>query len=69
MFKDDLNAVINKNSFPRPDIFKYIISKGVEEEHMFNVFNMGIGFVICVDSSYEQKVIEKLIEQGEKLIK
>ncbi|AVP55306.1 phosphoribosylformylglycinamidine cyclo-ligase [Clostridium tetani] len=69
MFKDDLNAVISKNSFPRPDIFEYIISKGIEEEHMFNVFNMGIGFVICVDPCYEKKIIEKLIEQGEKAYK
>ncbi|RXI44101.1 phosphoribosylformylglycinamidine cyclo-ligase [Clostridium tetani] len=69
MFKDDLNVVISKNSFPRPDIFEYIISKGIEENHMFNVFNMGIGFVLCVDPCYEKKIIEKLIEQGEKAYK
>ncbi|RXM74633.1 phosphoribosylformylglycinamidine cyclo-ligase [Clostridium tetani] len=69
MFKDDLTVVISKNSFPRPDIFEYIISKGIEENHMFNVFNMGIGFVLCVDPCYEKKIIEKLIEQGEKAYK
>lgn len=69
MFKGDLNAIINKNSFPRPDIFKYIISKGVDEDHMFNVFNMGIGFILCVDPSYEKKIIEKLVEQGERAYK
>lgn len=69
MFKDDLNVVISKNSFPRPDIFEYIISKGIEENHMFNVFNMGIGFVLCVDPCYEKKIMEKLIEQGEKAYK
>lgn len=69
MFKDDLNVVISKNSFPRPDIFEYIISKGIEENHMFNVFNMGIGFVLCVDPCYEKKIIERLIEQGEKAYK
>ncbi|RXM58524.1 phosphoribosylformylglycinamidine cyclo-ligase [Clostridium tetani] len=69
MFKDDLNAVISKSSFPKPDIFEYIMLKGIEENHMFNVFNMGIGFVLCVDPCYEKKIIEKLIEQGEKAYK
>ena len=46
--KDDFTAVIDKNSFKIPEIFKHIMSLGVEEEHMFNTYNMGIGFVLCV---------------------
>ena len=66
MFKGDLTAVVNKKSFPVPDIFKYIISLGVEEEQMFNTFNMGIGFVICAAKEDEYKIIKTLSDLGEK---
>lgn len=66
MFKGDLTAVVNKKSFPVPDIFKYIISLGVEEEQMFNTFNMGIGFVICAAKEDEYKIIKTLNDLGEK---
>ena len=36
MFKGDFRAVINKESFETPAIFKYIIEKGVDEYHMYN---------------------------------
>jgi phosphoribosylformylglycinamidine cyclo-ligase len=66
MFKGDLTAVVNKKSFPVPDIFKYLISLGVEEEQMFNTFNMGIGFVICASKEDEYKIIKTLSDLGEK---
>lgn len=60
MFKDEYGAVINKKSFNILDIFKYIMSFGVSENDMFNTFNMGIGFVLCVDRSDSFKVIKAL---------
>ncbi|WP_097026403.1 phosphoribosylformylglycinamidine cyclo-ligase [Clostridium peptidivorans] len=66
MFKDDLTAVIDKNSFDMPDIFKYIMSLGVKEEHMFNTFNMGIGFVICVKEEDKDNVLNALKELNQK---
>ena len=48
MFKGDFTAVIEKNSYEIPQIFKQLMSLGVKEEDMYNTFNMGIGFVLCV---------------------
>ncbi|GAA0747050.1 phosphoribosylformylglycinamidine cyclo-ligase [Clostridium oceanicum] len=69
MLKNDFTAVINKNSYPIPDIFKHIMDLGVEEDHMYNTFNMGIGFVLCVDKEIADSVVKDLIEQGEKAYK
>ena len=66
MFKGDFRAVINKESFETPAIFKYIIEKGVDEYHMYNTFNMGIGMVLAVDSSIKDQVIKELEDMGEK---
>lgn len=66
MFKDDFKAVIKKDSFPTPAIFKHIINKGVDEYHMYNTFNMGIGMVLAVDPAIKNDVIKELISLGEK---
>jgi phosphoribosylformylglycinamidine cyclo-ligase len=42
------------------------MSLGVEEGQMFNTFNMGIGFVLCVDKDDEYKVLKTLADLGEK---
>ncbi|MDD6770292.1 phosphoribosylformylglycinamidine cyclo-ligase [Inconstantimicrobium porci] len=61
MFSDkSKRAVINKNSYEVPEIFKYLMSKGVSEDHMYNTFNMGIGFVICIDKKDKQAVFETM---------
>ena len=44
-----LTAEIKKDSYPLPAIFEDMIEKGVNRNHMYNTFNMGIGFVLCVD--------------------
>ena len=44
----DFTAVIKKDSYPLPAIFERIIEKGVDKDHMYNTFNMGIGFVLAV---------------------
>lgn len=66
MFKENFTAKIRKDSFPRPDIFTYIMDKGVDEYHMFNTFNMGIGMVIAVDKEIKDEVIAEFISHGEK---
>lgn len=66
MFGDrQLTAVIDRNSYELPDIFKRIIEKGVDREHMYNTFNMGIGFVLCVSKEDVPGVINLLKELGE----
>ena len=62
----ELTAQINKESYPLPAIFEDMINKGVNRNHMYNTFNMGIGFVLCVDEKDVDAVIKELIELGEK---
>ncbi|MEA4827510.1 phosphoribosylformylglycinamidine cyclo-ligase [Clostridium sp. JNZ J1-5] len=64
MFKGDFKAVINKDSFIVPEIFKYIMSLGVEESHMYNTFNMGIGFVLCVNKEDAKNIVNDIEKMG-----
>ncbi|WP_297423481.1 phosphoribosylformylglycinamidine cyclo-ligase [Clostridium sp.] len=62
----NFTAVINKDSYPLPAIFERIIEKGVNKDHMYNTFNMGIGFVLAVNEKDVAPVIKALEEMGEK---
>ncbi len=66
MLPKGVSAVIEKNSFKKPEIFDYMISLGVDEKHMYNTFNMGIGFVLCVEDSIKHEVIKELSILGEE---
>lgn len=57
MFKDDFSALIKKNSYEVPEIFKYIMKYGINEKEMYKTFNMGIGFVICVKESESENIL------------
>lgn len=69
MFKNEYTAVIKRDSLEIHPIFKYIMDLGVKEEHMFNTFNMGIGFVLCVKQQDTEKIVEELNKLGEKAYK
>ncbi|WP_085829279.1 phosphoribosylformylglycinamidine cyclo-ligase [Clostridium massiliodielmoense] len=69
MFKSDFTAVINKGSFKVPEIFNYLMSLGVEEEHMYNTFNMGIGYVLCVKEEDAGNIINDIEKMGSKAYK
>ena len=62
----ELTAEIKKDSYPVPPIFDKIVEKGVDKEHMYNTFNMGIGFVMAVDEKDTHNIIQALEEMGEK---
>ena len=65
---DDCNAVIKKSSWPRPKVFNFLQQTGpVDEEEMFRVFNMGIGFVVVVAEDFADAVARRLIRYGEKV--
>lgn len=64
--KEGLSIVINKNSYKIPEIFKKLMELGVQEEEMYNTFNMGIGFVLCVEEDEVEEVLKELSKQGEK---
>jgi phosphoribosylformylglycinamidine cyclo-ligase len=64
----DCNAVIKKSSWPRHKIFTFLQNAGpVEEEEMFRVFNMGIGFVLIVAEDFGDSMTKKLTNFGEKV--
>ena len=58
---EGLGAVIEKNSFEKPYIFKLVeeLDK-IEENELYRSFNMGIGLVIAVEKSIADQVIESI---------
>jgi phosphoribosylformylglycinamidine cyclo-ligase len=69
MFKGDFTAVVNKGSFEVLPIFKHLMELGVDEEHMYNTFNMGIGFVLCVEEDKSKDIINDIEKLGSKAYK
>lgn len=66
MLKDGMGVEIDTSSFPRPKIFDFIQKTGnIETQEMYNVFNMGIGFMMAVDPKDVEAVQAKLQELGE----
>lgn len=67
MLKDDTVAVIDKNSYPIPPIFTLMAKKGnVDEQMMYNTYNMGLGLVIAVDPAQADAAIAAIEAAGEK---
>lgn len=66
MLPDGITAVIHKNSYEVPAIFKMLQAEGKIEEHMmYNTFNMGIGMVLAVASEDTDTVLAAIKEAGE----
>lgn len=64
----DCNAVIKKSSWPMPKIFPFLQKAGpVEEDEMFRVFNMGIGYVLIVAPDFADSIGRNLQRWGEKV--
>ena len=67
MLKDNTVAVIEKNSYPIPPIFTLMAKKGnVDEQMMYNTYNMGLGLVIAVDPAQADAAIAAIEAAGEK---
>lgn len=66
MLKENQGVKINIKSFPRPKIFDFIMEKGnINEKEMYNVFNMGIGFIMAVDKNDVDLVMNELKQINE----
>ncbi len=64
------DATIKKSSWPKHKIFTFLQKTGpVEEEEMFRVFNMGIGFVLIVAEDFAESITKKLTKYGERVYK
>ncbi len=60
-----LKAVIEEGSWPVHPIFKLIKKFGnVPDKDMNKTFNMGIGYIIVIDSSKKEKSIDILRKKG-----
>ena len=66
MLKDGVRAVIKKDSYEVPAIFKLLQEKGnIAEEMMYNTFNMGIGMIVAVDPADAEKAMEAIRAAGD----
>ena len=67
MLKDGIRAVIRKDSYPVPPIFKLLAEKGkIEEKMMYNTFNMGLGMVVAVDEADVDKTMAAIKAAGDQ---
>lgn len=66
MLPEGITAVVKKASYEVPAIFKLLAQKGgIEEDMMYNTYNMGIGMMLVVDSADADKAINALAGAGE----
>ncbi len=66
MLPDGVRAVVEKNSYPIPPIFKMLQEDGdIAEEMMYNTYNMGIGMMLALDPADVEKTMAALKEAGE----
>lgn len=67
MLPDGVRAVVKKDSYEVPAIFKLLAKKGdIAEEMMYNTFNMGLGMVIALDPEDVDKAMEAIKAAGEE---
>ncbi len=67
MLSENTHAVVEKDSYPVPPIFKMLAREGnIEEPMMYNTFNMGIGMIVAVDAADVDKTVEAIKAAGEQ---
>lgn len=66
MLKDGVRAVIKKNSYKIPPIFTLMQKKGeIDEQMMYNTFNMGLGMIVAVSEADVDRALEAMKAAGE----
>lgn len=67
MLPDGVKAIVKKDSYEVPAIFKLLQEKGdITEEMMYNTYNMGLGMVVVVDAADADATIEAIEKAGDK---
>ena len=67
MLPEGIRAVVKKDSYEVPAIFRLMAQKGdIAPQMMYNTFNMGIGMVLCVSRQDAENTIRVLEKAGEK---
>ncbi|HHT65172.1 MAG TPA: phosphoribosylformylglycinamidine cyclo-ligase [Clostridiales bacterium] len=65
MLPDGLSAEILRGSWPVLPVFSLLQQAGnIDEDNMYNTFNMGIGMVLACDSEQVQEILSSLKETG-----
>ena len=62
----DCTAVIRRGAWPVPPIFGLLERHGVEQDELYRVFNMGIGYVLAVRPNSTNAVVQILERAGER---
>ena len=66
MLPDGIRAVVEKNSYEVPAIFKLLQKTGkISDEMMYNTYNMGIGMMLAVNKEDVDKTLEAIKASGE----
>ena len=66
MLPEGVCAEVHKNSYPIPAIFKLLQNKGkIEEQMMYNTYNMGLGMVLAVDPADADRAVAAIKAAGE----
>ena len=63
---DGVRAVVKKDSYEVPAIFRMLAREGsIDDQMMYNTYNMGIGMVLAVDPADADKTMEAVKAAGE----
>ncbi len=66
MLKDGVHAFVKKDSYEVPAVFRMLAKDGgIEEQMMYNTYNMGIGMMIAVDAKRADEAVRLLKAAGE----
>ena len=66
MLPEGKRAVVEKNSYEVPAIFKMLAREGeIAEQMMYNTYNMGLGMILAVDPADVDKTMEAVKAAGE----
>lgn len=67
MLKDGVQAVVRKDSYEVPPIFRLMAKKGeVSERVMYNTYNMGLGMIVAVDPVDAARTREAFAAAGDR---
>lgn len=66
MLPEGKRAVVEKDSYEIPAIFKLMAEKGnVSQQMMYNTYNMGLGMIVAVDPKDVDKAMEAMKSAGD----
>ena len=66
MLPEGVRAMVKKDSYEVPAIFRMLAKEGsIEEQVMYNTYNMGVGMMLAVDPSQADRTLEAVRAAGE----